>query len=78
MQVLADHAAVTLLGGIILEQVSQHLGAGKIVDGDHFIAFRAEHLTERKTADSAETVDSNFNRHDKIPPFFWTRLSGAP
>ena len=39
--------------------MSEHSGAGKIVDSDDFITFRAEHLSESKTADSAESVDSN-------------------
>jgi len=61
MLVFADHAAVTLLGGIVLEQMGQHSGAGQIVDGHHIVAFSAEHLTESKTANATETVDSNFH-----------------
>ncbi len=56
-----DLAAVTALSGIVLEKVSEHLGIGKIVDGNYLIALCAEHLSERKTADTTETVNSNFN-----------------
>ena len=60
--VLADHAAVALLGGVILEQMGQHRGAGQVVDGDHIITGGTEHLTERKTTDPAKAIDSNFKR----------------
>ena len=61
--VLADDAAVPLLSGVILQEVSQHGGAGEVVDGDDLIPFRAEHLTECETTDAAKTVDCNFDRH---------------
>ena len=65
--VFADVAAVGTLSGIILQQMGQHLGAGQVVDGDHFVALGTEHLTERQTANAAETVDRNFD-HKNIPP----------
>ena len=68
MLALADLAAVRALSGVILEQVSQHLRGGQVVDGDDFVALSAEHLTESKTANAAETVNSNLNSHDKYPP----------
>ena len=68
--ILTDHAAIALLGGVILEQMSQHRGAGQIVDGDHVVPGSAEHLTERKTTDAAEAIDSNFNCHLENPPHF--------
>ena len=43
--------------------MSQHLGAGQVVDGDHLIALSAEHLAESQTANAAETIDCNFDRH---------------
>ena len=61
MSFFTDLAAVTALSGIVLEKVSEHLGIGKIVDGNYLIALCAEHLSERKTADTTETVNSNFN-----------------
>jgi hypothetical protein len=36
----------------------QHFRAGEIVDCDNFISLGAEHLSERKAADSSETVNS--------------------
>ena len=51
---------ITLLGGIVLEKMSEHGGIGKVVDGDYLITLRAEHLPERQASDPAETVDSNF------------------
>ena len=64
----ADLAAVTALCGVILEQVSQHGGLRQIVDRNDLITLSAEHLSERQTADTAETIDCNFNCHDCIPP----------
>ena len=55
--------AVVALGGIVLQQVSQHLGRGQVIDGDNLITLSAEHLAESQTADPAEAVDCNFNRH---------------
>ena len=63
--VFADHAAVTLLSGVILEQMSQHRGAGQVVDGNDLIPGSVEHLTESETADASKTVDSNFYSHGK-------------
>ena len=45
---------------IVFEKVSQHFGAGEIVDGNNLITFCTEHLTESQTADTTETVNSNF------------------
>ena len=47
------------LCGIVLQKVRQHLGAGEVVDSDDFVAFGSEHLSESKTADTAETVNRN-------------------
>ena len=54
---------VVALGGIVLQQVSQHLGRGQVVDRDDFKTLGTEHLTESQTADTAKTIDCNFNRH---------------
>ena len=54
---------VVALGGVILQQVRQHLGGGQVVDGDDLVALSAEHLTESQAADAAKTIDSNFNSH---------------
>ena len=56
-------SSVVALGGVVLQQVSQHCGAGQIVDGNNLKALSAEHLTESQTADTAKTIDRNFNRH---------------
>ena len=58
---------IRTLSGIILEQVSQHLRAGQIVDRNNLIAFSVEHLTESQAADTAETINRNLN-HWKSPP----------
>ena len=58
-------ARVAALGGVILQQMREHLGAGQVVDGDDFVALSAEHLTESETTDAAESINSNLNRHDK-------------
>jgi hypothetical protein len=50
--------------------MSEHLGAGKVVDSNDFIAFCAKHLAESETADTAEAVNGNFYGHWKIPPEF--------
>ena len=61
VKVFAYSAAISALSGVVLQKVCQHFGAGKIVDSDYFVAFRAEHLSERKTTDTAETVNRNSN-----------------
>ena len=50
---------IVTLHRVVFEKMREHFGAGQVVDGDYFITFRTEHLSERKTSDSAETVDSN-------------------
>ena len=60
------HSHIVALSRIILQQVSQHLGAGQIVDCHDLVALGAEHLTESQTADSTETVNCNFNCHNTI------------
>ena len=66
--VLTDLAQERALSGVVLEQVSQHLGAGQVIDGNNFVALSLKHLTESQTADTAKTIDSNFNSHSKILP----------
>ena len=61
--VLTDLAQERALSGVILQQVGQHSGAGQIVDSDNFVAVSLKHLTESQTADTAKTIDSNFNSH---------------
>ncbi len=60
VQILADGAAIALLSGVILEQVSEHFGIGQVVDSHNLITLCAEHLTESQTADTTKTVNSNF------------------
>ena len=64
MLVLTDHTAISLLSGVILQQMGQHRGAGQVVDSNDFIAFSAKHLTESKTADPAKTINCNFHCHE--------------
>ena len=68
--VLTDLAQERALSGVVLEQVSQHLGAGQVIDGNNFVALSLKHLTESQTADTAKTIDSNFNSHSEILPRF--------
>ena len=63
--VLTDLAQERALSGVVLEQVSQHLGAGQVIDGNNFVALSLKHLTESQTADTAKTIDSS---HSKILP----------
>ena len=57
-------------GGIVLQKVSKHLGAGEVVDSNNFITLSFKHLTECKTTDAAETVNSNFYCHDLTSSVF--------
>ena len=67
--------SVVTLSGIVLQQVSQHLGRGQVVDGDDLEALSTEHLTESQTADTTETIDSNFNRHGNSSIFLTASCS---
>lgn len=60
MSILSDDAGISALGCIILQEVGEHLRAREIVDGDDFVSFCSEHLTEGKTADTTEAVNCNF------------------
>ena len=57
---LTDDALITTVSGIILQELSQHLRAGQVVDSNNLITGSCEHLTESQTADTAETIDSYF------------------
>ena len=61
--VLTDLAAEGALSGIVLQQVSQHLGAGQVVDSDDLVTLSIKHLTESQTANTTKTIDSNSNSH---------------
>ena len=52
-------AGEATLGGVVLQKVSKHFGAGEVIDGDNFITISLEHLTESQTTDTAKTVDSD-------------------
>ena len=71
--VSAEGSGVSTLSGVVLQQVSQHLGGGQVVDSDNLEALSAEHLTESQTADTAKTIDSNFNRHGSFLQFLLLR-----
>jgi len=58
---LTDVTEERTLGSVVLQKVSKHFGAGEVVDSDNFITLSVKHLTESKTTDAAETVNSNFN-----------------
>ena len=60
VQTLADNTAVTLLGGVVLQQVCEHSGVGQVIDSNYLITLGTEHLTESQTADTAKAVNSNF------------------
>ena len=63
--VLTDFAQERALRSVVLQQVSQHLGAGQVVDGNDLVAGSLEHLTERQTADTTKTIDCNFDSHSE-------------
>ena len=58
--VLTEFATETTLSGVILQQMSKHLGACQVVDCYYFITFSLEHLTESEATDTAETVNCYF------------------
>ena len=60
---VTDLAAEGTLSGIVLQQVSQHLGAGQVVDCDDLVTLSIKHLTESQTTNTTETIDSNSNSH---------------
>jgi hypothetical protein len=57
--VFAYNAAVAFLRGVIFEKMSEHRRAGEVVYSDNRVTLSAEHLTERKASDPAETVNCN-------------------
>ena len=61
VKILADAAAETALCGVEFQKICKHCRSSQIVDGDDFITFSVEHLTECETADTAKSVNSYFN-----------------
>ena len=53
---LNDYAPIQ--SGIILQRMREHLGAGKVVDGDNVEFGVSEHGPEGKPSDASETVNS--------------------
>ena len=64
VQAFADLAAVTALRGIVLQKMCEHGGLRQIVDRNNLVTLSAKHLSERQTANTAKTIDCNFNSHD--------------
>ena len=56
-------ASVVALRGVVLQQVSEHIGRGEVVDSDDLGALMTEHLTESQTTDATEAVNSNLYCH---------------
>jgi len=56
-------ASVVALRGVVLQQVSEHIGRGEVVDSDDLGALMTEHLTEGQTTDATEAVNSNLYCH---------------
>ena len=44
------------------------IAKGQVVDSDNLITLSAEHLTESQTADTAKTVNCNFDARSKFLP----------
>ncbi len=62
-------SCIVALHGVVFEKVSEHLGAGEVVDSDYFIAFSVEHLSESETTDTTKTVNCYFYVcHNRIYP----------
>ena len=63
----ADGSGEAALRGIVLEQIREIVGWDNVTDGDdfHFLADETllDHRAEDQTADAAEPVDCNFDRH---------------
>ncbi len=57
---LAELACETTLSGIVLQEVSQHLRAGQVVDSNNLITLSFKHLTESQTTNTAKAVNSYF------------------
>ncbi len=55
---------VSALCAVILQKMSKHLRAGKIVDRDNIKSLCPKHLSESKTTDAAKTVNRNFYCHN--------------
>jgi hypothetical protein len=51
------------VNAVVLQQVGQRLNIGQVVDGTYFYALFGEELSERQSADAAESVNGNFG-HD--------------
>ena len=61
VEILTDLTAIAALSCIILEELSEHRGLCKVVDSNYLVTFSIKHLSECKTADTTETINSNFN-----------------
>ncbi len=64
-----DGALELALGGVILDQIGQIVGGNDVADG-HDVERGAEEAlldegAENEAADAAETIDSNFDSHDR-------------
>ena len=57
---LTKLAGETALSGIVLQQVSQHLRAGQVVDCNNLITLSLKHLTESQTTNTAKAVNCYF------------------
>ncbi len=64
-----DGAVELAMHGIVLQHVSEVVSRAQIVDADNFDFREVQACTEDHTADTAKTIDTNFDRHNAYPPF---------
>ena len=64
-----DGAVELAMHGIVLQHVSEVVSRAQIVDADDFDFREVQACTEDHTADTAKTIDTNFDRHNAYPPF---------
>ena len=60
--------------GVILEHVSQIVGGAQIIDAYDLDVLVIRCRTEYHTADSAKTIDTNFNSHNSLLHFLSNKL----
>ena len=67
-----DCAVELAMDCVVLKHISDVIRSDKVVDGYNFYVWMVKASTENESADSAETIDADFDHWCFPPKLFWS------
>ena len=69
-----DVLAKSAMDSIIFQKILCSFHAARVIDSDHFQIISIQKSAEYQSANSAKTIDTNFNSHNSLLHFLSNKL----